>query len=55
VAAAQNAPAVVGAGAGAGRLLGRCCRNDVAQKRDSPEHERDEGYQQEDLEALHLV
>lgn len=33
----------------------RWCRDDVAQKRDPPEHERDEGYQQEDLEAPHLV
>lgn len=50
----RNAGAIVGAGAGAGRLLRRCW-NDVAQKRDSPEHERDEGYQHEDLEALHLA
>jgi hypothetical protein len=52
----RNGGSAVRPGAGRRRLPARrWCRDDVAQKRDPPEHERDEGYQQEDLEAPHLV
>lgn len=52
----RNGGGAVRPGAGRRRLPARrWCRDDVAQKRDPPEHERDEGYQQEDLEAPHLV